>query len=424
MKNPLIKSFILLLLFSCTSKKEPVLTINDDPVYEDALYRNTLRDSFKKMPPNEREMALKQCAINEILLNEGLEKELQNHSYVQRKTLIKKHQIAIDSLFNKVIWKKSLSDSVLRDTYHKLEKIVGMRHILISHQWAHKTKTRRTKTEALSIANNIVSKIESGELDFEKAARFYSDDPLMKVEGGDLGFVYWGNMLPEVLYQAWNAPPRKTIGPFESGFGYHLIRVYGTKSAPQPAFDEAKKSIIHLIRSGKTPEFEVQKNKTEQALVKKYNFTFSEEAIDSLFQISQNIKMELKKNISISYLKNISFDPPIGFENGTPKLLSWFLNEAKLVKELSGTPVYSQFTLLKTFQDIAYRYLGVKEAINRGYVSGEILDQELRQIEQTEVINLILSQKLKSEKGLTFDILSNRILTSNEVWLNPKYITP
>jgi peptidyl-prolyl cis-trans isomerase C len=376
------------------------------------------------MPPNEREMALKQCAINEILLNEGLEKELQNHSYVQRKTLIKKHQIAIDSLFNKVIWKKSLSDSVLRDTYHKLEKIVGMRHILISHQWAHKTKTRRTKTEALSIANNIVSKIESGELDFEKAARFYSDDPLMKVEGGDLGFVYWGNMLPEVLYQAWNAPPRKTIGPFESGFGYHLIRVYGTKSAPQPAFDEAKKSIIHLIRSGKTPEFEVQKNKTEQALVKKYNFTFSEEAIDSLFQISQNIKMELKKNISISYLKNISFDPPIGFENGTPKLLSWFLNEAKLVKELSGTPVYSRFTLLKTFQDIAYRYLGVKEAINRGYVSGEILDQELRQIEQTEVINLILSQKLKSEKGLTFDILSNRILTSNEVWLNPKYITP
>ena len=134
--------------------------------------------------------------------------------------------------------------------------------------------------------------------------------------------------------------------------------------------------------------------------------------------------MELKKNISISYLKNISFDPPIGFENGTPKLLSWFLNEAKLVKELSGTPVYSRFTLLKTFQDIAYRYLGVKEAINRGYVSGEILDQELRQIEQTEVINLILSQKLKSEKGLTFDILSNRILTSNEVWLNPKYITP
>lgn len=376
------------------------------------------------MPPNEREMALKQCAVNEILLKEGYDEDLQNHKYVQSQVEIKKHQIAIDSLFNKVIWKRTLSDSVIHDAYQKLHKTVGMRHILISHRWGHKTKTTRTKEEALTIANNIVARIESGEIDFEKAARFYTDDPLMKVEGGDLGFIFWGNMLPEVLYKAWNAPPRTIVGPFESPFGYHLIRVYGTKSAPQPPFDEAKKSIIRLIKSGKTPEFKVQMEKKEQSLINEYQFTFSMDAIDSLFQISQNIKMELKQNIAISYLNKISFDMPIGFENGTPILLSWFLNEANRVKEINGTPIYNRYTLLKIFQDIAYRHLGVKDAISKGYVAAEVLGQEMKKVERAEIINLLISQKLKAEKGLTFDILSNRILTSNDIWLNPKYITP
>jgi len=66
----------------------------------------------------------------------------------------------------------------------------------------------------------------------------------------------------------------------------------------------------------------------------------------------------------------------------------------------------------------------VKESIANEYVSKEILNRELEKTEQVEILNLILSQKLKAEKGLTFDILSNRILTSNDIWLNPKYITP
>jgi len=48
----------------------------------------------------------------------------------------------------------------------------------------------------------------------------------------------------------------------------------------------------------------------------------------------------------------------------------------------------------------------------------------MKKVERAEIINLLISQKLKAEKGLTFDILSNRILTSNDIWLNPKYITP
>jgi len=424
MKKILINSFIFLLFFSCSSKKESVLTINGESVFEDALYRTSPKKTFNSMPSNERELALKQCAVNEILLKEGYDSDLQNHKYVQTQVEIKKHQISIDSLFSKVIWVNTLSDSVVHDAYQKLHKTVGMRHILISHRWGHKTKTTRTKEEALTIANNIVSRIESGELDFEKAARFYTDDPLMKVEGGDLGFIFWGNMLPEVLYEAWNASPRTIVGPFESPFGYHLIRVYGTKSAPQPPFDDAKKSIIHLIKSGKTPEYRIQKEKAEKALIKKYNFTFSHDAIDSLFKVTQAIKLELNQNISISYLNKVAFALPIGSLNGEPKYLTWFLNEARLVKAIYGSLIYNRYSILKTFEDIIHRHLGVKESIANEYVSKEILNRELEKTEQVEILNLILSQKLKAEKGLTFDILSNRILTSNDIWLNPKYITP
>lgn len=404
-------------------KEEPVLTIDGDPIYADALYRATPKSSFDLMPPDGKELALKQCAVNEILIQEGIENNLQTHPYVQLQADLKKHQLGIDSLFNKVIWKKSLSDSTLRDAYEKIQKTVGMRHILISHQWAHKTKTTRTKAEALHIANDIISKIENGELDFEKAARFYTDDPLMKLEGGDLGYTFWGNMLPEVLYEAWSAPPRKVIGPFESGFGYHLIYVYGTKAAPQPPFEEAKASIVHLIRSGKTPEFKVQKSKLEESLITKYNFTFSQDAIDSLFQLTQNIKIDLKTNINLSYLNKITFDVPIAYEDGEERKLSWFLKESKLVKELYGTPIFNRFSLLITFKDIAYRYLGVKESISKGYVSGDVLEDEIFKVKQKAIKDLMLNQKLKSEKCLTFDILANRILASREIWLNPKFIT-
>jgi peptidyl-prolyl cis-trans isomerase SurA len=97
------------------------------------------------------------------------------------------------------------------------------RHILIKvNQIVSATEARRKLVELKERLDNKAAK-------FEELARLYSNDGSAS-KGGDLGWIYPGDTVPEFERAMNSLQPGDVSGPVESPFGYHLIEVIERKS--------------------------------------------------------------------------------------------------------------------------------------------------------------------------------------------------
>ncbi|MEN6294697.1 MAG: peptidylprolyl isomerase [Chloroherpetonaceae bacterium] len=97
------------------------------------------------------------------------------------------------------------------------EEMVRANHILI--------KFNDNKDSARTRALEILKEAKSGK-DFTVLARQYSQDPGSAQNGGDLGFFGHGQMVKPFEDAAFSAKIGDIVGPIETDFGYHLIKVY------------------------------------------------------------------------------------------------------------------------------------------------------------------------------------------------------
>ncbi|MDX1451023.1 MAG: peptidylprolyl isomerase [Oleiphilaceae bacterium] len=101
------------------------------------------------------------------------------------------------------------------------EKIVDQartRHILIS------PNAIRSDEEAEALAQKLYQRIIQGD-DFASLAKANSDDPVSAIDGGDLGWVSPGQMVPEFEAVVAQTPTGEISEPFRSKFGWHIVQV-------------------------------------------------------------------------------------------------------------------------------------------------------------------------------------------------------
>ena len=101
-------------------------------------------------------------------------------------------------------------------------------------------------------ANDIAKEIADG-LAFEEAAKKYSTCP-SKEQGGDLGYFSKGQMVPEFERAAFEGEIGKVIGPVQTQFGYHLIRVEDKKEGSVVPFEQVQDQIHQQLIQNKQKE--------------------------------------------------------------------------------------------------------------------------------------------------------------------------
>jgi len=137
-----------------------------------------------------------------------------------------------------------------------IEERVSVSHILLGTK---KEDSEEKLAEIQNKANIIIKEIENG-LDFEEAAKKYSDDKGSASKGGNINHFPRGQMVPPFEKAAFTM---KKIGeistPVKSRFGYHIIKLTGRIEASQIPFEQAKHALIKKEKNtylkGKTDEF-------------------------------------------------------------------------------------------------------------------------------------------------------------------------
>jgi peptidyl-prolyl cis-trans isomerase SurA len=122
-----------------------------------------------------------------------------------------------------------------------------VRHILI------KVTPTVTAAEARRRLADLKERLDNKAATFEDLAKQYSND-LSASKGGDLGWVYPGDTVPEFERAMDALKPGQISDPIESPFGYHLIEV-----------TERKTNDVSKERQRLTARMAIRERKTEEA---------------------------------------------------------------------------------------------------------------------------------------------------------------
>lgn len=138
-----------------------------------------------------------------------------------------------DAYFDKTV-RDAINDADARKFYDgqvngmKPEEEVRARHILV---------------ESKDKAREVYEKIAHGS-DFAQLAREYSKDPGSKDQGGELGFFKRGQMVPPFEEAAFKLKKGEVSEPFESQFGWHIVRVDDRRERSAPPFETVKDRVV------------------------------------------------------------------------------------------------------------------------------------------------------------------------------------
>lgn len=136
--------------------------------------------------------------------------------------------------------------------------------------------TASDTTRAINLINDVKDDILAGE-SFESMAQIHSDGP-SSTDGGYLGWFGRGKMTPPFEQAAFGAKVGEIIGPIETQFGYHLIKVEATRNNGEPEV-EARHILVEVRTSETTRDNLRRELKNLEFLADEIGF---EKAVDSL----------------------------------------------------------------------------------------------------------------------------------------------
>jgi peptidyl-prolyl cis-trans isomerase D len=156
-------------------------------------------------------------------------------------------------------------------------------HILVA---VPKGAPAAEREKAKAKADELVAAVKKAPDSFAEVAKKNSQDPGSASNGGDLDFFARGAMTKAFEEAAFAMKKGDIVGPVETEFGYHIIKLTDIKSPKQKTFEEMK------------PELEAELKKQQaQRKYAEIADTFSNgvyEQADSLKPVADKLKLEIR----------------------------------------------------------------------------------------------------------------------------------
>jgi peptidyl-prolyl cis-trans isomerase C len=100
----------------------------------------------------------------------------------------------------------------------------------------------------LTTAQEAYSKLKAGAA-FDEIAKSYSEDTVSGKKGGDLGWMAEGAVDKRFSDKIFSTKQGEVSEPFETGFGFHIVKVLEGPMVIKEPFDTVKGRIRYQLRT-------------------------------------------------------------------------------------------------------------------------------------------------------------------------------
>ena len=218
-------------------------TVNGTPLTNGLLELNikaAMAQGQKDSPELQR--ALKDELINrELLTQEAIKRGLDKDIDFRDQIAQLKQTLMIQAFLENHFQKNPISDAQLREEFDRQKKLIGEGASASQYRLSQIIVT--TETDAL----DLIRRIQKGEL-FGKLAQEYSIDQASRANGGQIGWVLPGQVVPQVANVIVNMNKGAvTNAPIQTQGGWVIVKVDDKRPFKLPTFDEAKPQLRQAI---------------------------------------------------------------------------------------------------------------------------------------------------------------------------------
>lgn len=210
--------------------------------------------------PRFKEQVLEQLISLHLFAKKGEEMKLEETEEFAKVIANAKRDILAQMAMREVLADITVSDEEMQANYEANKKAyakgetVSAKHILVDSE---------------EKCNEILASINAGEKTFEDAAKEFSSCPSGQ-RGGDLGEFGKGQMVKEFEDAAFAAEIGQVVGPVQTQFGCHLIKVEKKNEATVASFDEVKEVIRrNILQQKQTKAYDAAVNELKEKYIEK-----------------------------------------------------------------------------------------------------------------------------------------------------------
>lgn len=185
--------------------------------------------------PPTKQLFLEDLVRFELGVQEAEKRHLEKDPIVIDRVKQEMYKALLEKDIGQKVQKLQVSDKEMAEWYKKNPEI-RTSHILIEFKAG---ATPQQITEAKKRADEIYDEVRKSKRPFEELVRLYSDDPLSKQAGGDVGWQSRVTLVPSYYDNALAMKVGDVKGLIETPFGFHIVKLTGRRS-----FEEANKRQI------------------------------------------------------------------------------------------------------------------------------------------------------------------------------------
>ena len=322
---------LLMLVFACSNMDNDTLATIDGKAIP-------MEDFTSKNPASR--FANKDRDFLDSKVGEHVRKALFSHvalargfgeaEEIQDKKKKTEHRQMLQEVYTKVILDAVIGDEYIREIYDRSGTELSARHILLQFNGTTRSRSTRTKTEALALMGQINNRLSKGE-SFEVLASEFTDDPSGKANGGDLGWFGWGKMVGPFQEAAFKLKPGEVSGVVETDFGFHIIKLEAKREVERGDFESEKNALKQQASREKSAELGQQANKFLEDQKKAAGFEVLTENVHAFFKLYDG--SALKKEPMDEMLKKLKYTAPLFMLNGKEQGTDWLVGEIGMIDE-------------------------------------------------------------------------------------------
>ena len=178
-----------------------------------------------------------------------LEAELAKEGMtIEQYRLDLKEQMTLSRVFNKYVRSGiALDEAEIRAYYDRNQKEFTLPEEIRLRQIVLRIPVGASPSQAAAIKERarIAAERALGGEDFISLVREFSDPDAAR-DNGDLGFMQWDHIHPDLARAAQSLRPGRIAGPIQTKIGYHIIKLEEARTPVKP-FEQVKDEITNFI---------------------------------------------------------------------------------------------------------------------------------------------------------------------------------
>jgi peptidyl-prolyl cis-trans isomerase C len=197
---------------------DAIVVVDGKALTESRLELLLPADGRMPLSAPEKEARVEQWVEMELLYQEALRRGLHNDPRIgARLESLEREFLADHLIFLELRERIEISEEEIEEHFEKHRE-----------EYANEYRVSHIMVNTREEAENILELLEKRS--FTWVANRHSVDPVAR-RGGDLGYLTKGNMIPAFETVIFDMKPGEVSGIVQSDFGFHIIRLVGTRTA-------------------------------------------------------------------------------------------------------------------------------------------------------------------------------------------------